>query len=268
MSHHDTLAAPLTGLAGLIGLPTFLEARVHLEWPTLLNDPIWRRREISGAASRPVLLVPGFLATESSLEPMRRWLCQLGFDAEVAPVGLNAWSGAHAAQVVVDSVCRMAVKSGQRVVVIGHSRGGQHGTVAAVRAPEAVEALVTLGTPLRVVSPKHLLVRLPINLLGAVGRLVATPSQRAAEAAFEQDLLGPFPPEVLRVSIWSKSDGIVDWRVSVVDGARNVRVEGSHVGLAVNCQVYRELASLLEESVVANSRPGALGLHGALEAGP
>ena len=68
---------------------------------------------------------------------MRRWLRRLDFDAEVAPVGLNAGPSARGAQVVEDSVRRMAAASRQPVVIVGHSRGGQHGRVAAVRAPEA-----------------------------------------------------------------------------------------------------------------------------------
>jgi pimeloyl-ACP methyl ester carboxylesterase len=245
-AHDDTLPAPLAGLAGLLGLPTFLEARVPLEWLSLLNDAVWHRGKIPDAASRPVLLVPGFMATEASMAPMRRWLRQLGLNAEIAPVGLNARPSAQVAQVVLDSVRRMAAEAGQRVVVIGHSRGGQHGTVAAVRAPEAVEAVVTLGSPLRAASANHLLVRLPVQVLTTIGELVATASQEAEEAAYEQDLLGPFPAEVRRVSVWSKSDGIVDWRLSVVRGARNVQVVGSHIGLSGNPQVYRALVSILE----------------------
>lgn len=254
-SNSSTLPSPLTGLAGFLGLPTFLEARVHREWVSLRNDAVWNRREIPGAASRPVLLVPGFMASEASLNPMRSWLCRLGFAAEVAPVGLNAWSGTHGSQVVSESIRRIADESGQRVVVVGHSRGGQHGTVSAVRAPDEVEALVTLGSPLRVVSPRFFLTRVPVSVLSTVGGLFAGPAEHAAEAEYERDLLGPFPDNVRRVSIWSKTDGIVDWRLSVLGQARNVQVAGSHIGLAVNPQVYRELASILEELVADQTGP-------------
>ena len=144
-THDETLPAPLSGLAGLLGLPTFLEARVSLEWLSLLNDAVWHREKILDAASRPVLLVPGFLATEASMAPMRRWLRRLGLNAEIAPVGLNAWPSGQVAQVVLDSVRRMAAEAEQRVVVIGHSRGGQHGTVAAVRAPVSLQPRLLLG---------------------------------------------------------------------------------------------------------------------------
>ena len=105
-------STPHAGLAGLLGLPTFLEGRVSLEWLSLLNDAVWHQPEIPSAGLRPVLLVPGFMATEASLGPMRRWLCRLGFAAEVAPVGLNAWSGAQGGAIVTNSARRMAADSG------------------------------------------------------------------------------------------------------------------------------------------------------------
>ena len=130
----EALPPPLTGLAGLLGLPTGLEARLPLEWLSLLGDPVWQLGRLPSAKGRPVLLVPGFFGTEKSLHPMQGWLGRLGFDAEVAPVGLNAGPSARGAQVVVDSVRRMAAASRHPVVIVGHSRGGQHGRVAAVRA--------------------------------------------------------------------------------------------------------------------------------------
>jgi len=247
-ARHETLPEPLTGLAGLLGLPTFLEARAGLEYLRLLNDPVWRRRESAAAASRPVLLVPGFMGTPASLAPMRQWFQRQGCEAEVASIGLNAGPSADAAHVVLQDVRRMAAESGQKVLIIGHSRGGQHARVAAVRASEAVEVLVTLGTPLRVIMVNHALVRLPVSLLSGLGRRIATDSQRAAEADYERDLLGPLPPDVRHVSLWSKTDGIVDWRVSVDHGVESHRVEGSHIGLTVNPEVYRALVPILERT--------------------
>ena len=54
---------------------------------------------------------------------------------------------------------------GGPVPVIGHSRGGQEGRVLAVRHPEAVSLLVTLGAPLQVLYPPHLVVRAPVAAL-------------------------------------------------------------------------------------------------------
>ena len=114
---HETLPEPLTGLAGLLGLPTFLEARAGLEYLRLLNDPVWSRQKIRTAASRPVLLVPGFMATRASLAPMRQWFQRQGCNAEVASIGLNAGPSAGAAQVVVEDwrIVLAGVKGGKPV---------------------------------------------------------------------------------------------------------------------------------------------------------
>lgn len=247
-SDPDVLPQPRGGLAGLFGRPTWLEARLPFEWLELLRDPIWHGRELPNGGGRPVLLVPGFLGTQASLAPLRDWLRRREFEAEVAPVGLNAGPARAGAAVVVDCLHRMKAGSQRRVVVIGHSRGGQHGRVAAVRAPDAVAMLVVLGTPLRLAVPRHVSLRVPVGLFQAADRLVGGEEVQAAEAAYERDLLGPFPPEIPLISIWSKSDGIVDWRTSLTRGAQNIAIDGSHLGLCVNRAVYRALASILGAS--------------------
>ena len=97
-----------------------------------------------------------------------------------------------------------------------------------------------------------------MSVVSAVGRRVATEPQRAAEAAYERDLLGRLPSDVRHVSVWSKTDGIVDWRVSIDRSAESFRVEGSHLGLAVNPQVYRVLVSILERPARRAERQTAL----------
>jgi hypothetical protein len=49
----------------------------------------------------------------------------------------------------------------------------------------------------------------------------------------------PMPEGVELVSLYSTSDGIIDWRSCVVEGARNIRVESSHLGMGVDARVLR-----------------------------
>ncbi|MFN0085902.1 MAG: hypothetical protein ACKVX9_11000, partial [Blastocatellia bacterium] len=52
-----------------------------------------------------------------------------------------------------------------------------------------------------------------------------------------------FPPQVAQTAIYTKNDGIVDWKVCVTeDAAANFEVTGTHVGLAFNAAVYRLIA--------------------------
>ena len=73
--------------------------------------------------------------------------------------------------------------------------------------------------------------------------LVALPARRVLHA-LPRALAGPFPPEVGYVALYSRSDGIVDWR-SCVDPDADVCVEvrGSHCGMGVNADAYRAVAT-------------------------
>jgi len=56
----------------------------------------------------------------------------------------------------------------------------------------------------------------------------------------------PFPAGVPRVSIYTKTDGVVAWQTSI-DAAPgvNVEVRGTHLGLVVNAAAYRAVAQQL-----------------------
>jgi hypothetical protein len=54
------------------------------------------------------------------------------------------------------------------------------------------------------------------------------------------------PEAVLQSAVYTKSDGIVDWRVCVTDDpATNFEVSGTHVGLVFNASVYGLIATRL-----------------------
>ena len=62
-----------------------------------------------------------------------------------------------------------------------------------------------------------------------------------------RDLRAPLEPAVEATSIYCRSDGIVSWDACLDPCARLVQVDSSHVGMAVNRDVYRLLAEILEE---------------------
>ena len=54
------------------------------------------------------------------------------------------------------------------------------------------------------------------------------------------------PDTVLQSALYTKSDGVVDWRVCVTDDAEvNFEVPGTHVGLVFNASVYGLIAKRL-----------------------
>ena len=63
---------------------------------------------------------------------------------------------------------------------------------------------------------------------------------------FRGDSEAAFPAGVGFVSVYSRSDGIVDWRACLDPAAELVEVDSSHVGMAANASVYRVIAASLE----------------------
>ena len=50
------------------------------------------------------------------------------------------------------------------------------------------------------------------------------------------------PDSVERAAIYTETDGVVDWHSCVEeDETLNLKVTGTHVGLAFNPQVYRQI---------------------------
>ena len=54
------------------------------------------------------------------------------------------------------------------------------------------------------------------------------------------------PKGVGFVSVYSRSDAIVDWRACLDPAAEHVEVDASHIGMAVNAQAYGVVAAALE----------------------
>jgi triacylglycerol lipase len=98
----------------------------------------------------------------------------------------------------------------------------------------------------------HPLVLLQVGLVGALGtgRVPGLFSMRCLRGPccepFRGDLLEAFPPAVRYISVYSRSDGIVDWR-ACLDGAADelVEIEASHCGMAVSVQAYEQVARAL-----------------------
>ena len=247
MSDQDApLEGPQAGLAGLLGRPTWREAGWALELLALLRSPVWRGVGVPAGDGRPVLVVGGFGAGAGSSAILERWLRQAGYVVADAAVGRNIGPSERSVSAIVAGVEELRQRTGRRVAVIGHSRGGHQARVAAVRVPDQLALLVTLGSPHRQPYPPHISVRLPIEGLRVAGRLgVLGRGVQRGEEDFERDREAPFPPAVPFVSMWSRTDGIVDWRACRDRGAEDVELPGTHLGLAASAPAYRALATAL-----------------------
>jgi len=234
-------------VARWFGRPVHLEARRPFELRALRRSDLWAGVGVPPGLGRPLLLIPGFMAGRTTAEPLAHILRTAGWDVTVAGVGRNsgpAYLGIDASEA---DLLELSERHGQPVRAIGHSRGGQFARVLAVRHPERVAQVITVGAPLMVKYPSFVVVRVPAELLDRAWRAGAFGDvDHAREEAVDDDRYLPFPGHVDFVSIWSRTDGIVDWRMSQEPAAHGLEVSASHLGLISSVAGVEAIAAALE----------------------
>ena len=193
-------------LAGLAGAAL----RPATEFGMLMGDPIFWGIGVPRGDGRPVMVLPGLFAGDAYLQPLRDWLGRAGYSPVRSGIDRNpGWSSE-----LIEALSQIALAEHQRtrrrVTIIGHSMGGLQGRSVAARLPEVVRHVIALGSPL----------------------------------ALAQEQL---PTAVRMTAIYSREDEIVRYPASLARDrrAKNMKVPGSHIGLAFNPAVYRVLARAL-----------------------
>src|ERR1700738_1086306 len=122
------------------------EARSLLEFNTsLLLSPLLMRAPKGDG--HPVLALPGFLASDLSMAPMRRYLQELGYDAYAWKMGRNIGGVSRLRAALRDRLTEINASTGRKVSVVGWSLGGVYARDLALQAPDMVRCVVTLGSP-------------------------------------------------------------------------------------------------------------------------
>lgn len=217
-----------------------LEQRAAAEFAELLASPVYYGVGVPRGNGRTVLLVPGFLGSDSYMSMLSGWLRRTGYRPAQSGITFNAGSLSRLIMNVERRVESLA-SGGRRLTLIGHSLGGIFARVIAVNRPDLVEDVIALGSPLGG-NPRdaaHPLIR---SLASAL--IVERPEVEADTFARLRSLL---PDDVRLTSIYSREDAVVDWRACIDADPRseNIEVRGSHLGLAWNASVYRLLGRTL-----------------------
>lgn len=232
--------------------PLWREGRIGLEWAALRRSDVLRGAGVPAGGGRGVLLIPGFLAGDGSLGTMTQWLRAAGYWTKRAGIRTNVACSELACTRLEERLECLAARTGQRAVVIGQSRGGIFAKALGARRPDLVAGVVTLGAPVMSQLAVHPVVLAQVGVVATLGSgpvpgLISWRCLRGECCSrFRDALAGPMPPEVGYVALYSRSDGVVDWRSCLdPDADACVEVRASHCGMSQNAAAYRAIARAL-----------------------
>jgi pimeloyl-ACP methyl ester carboxylesterase len=226
--------------------PLWREGLIGLEAASLMRSAVWRGAGQAPGDGRGVVLIPGFLAGDSSLGIMTRWLRGLGYHTHKAGIRAHVDCSTAVCAALEPCLERMAEKTGERVAIVGQSRGGIIARALAVQRPDLVSGIVTLGSPVTSMLRVHPVVLGSIGVVGALG------SAKVPHLFTYRCLFGDccdsfrtslecqdWPDDVGYTAVYSKHDGIVQWRACLDPCAdERIEVSSSHCGMAVHPDVY------------------------------
>jgi pimeloyl-ACP methyl ester carboxylesterase len=189
----------------------------------------------------PVLALPGFLASDISMAPLRRYLKELGYDVYGSQMGRNLGGLSRVRTLLRERLAEIHAGTGRKVSIVGWSLGGVYARDLARHMPDMVRYVVTLGSPFANDVRATNATRLYEALSG---------EQVDADPELLDALAGDLP--VSNTSIFSRADGVVNWRTCLSrpsSTAENIEVYlASHVGLGVNPAVLWAVADRLAQS--------------------
>jgi pimeloyl-ACP methyl ester carboxylesterase len=242
--------------------PLWREGRLAFEAAALFRSRVYKGHGVEDAGGQPVMLIPGFLAGDDSLGLMTQWLRRTGHHTKSAGIRSNVDCSSASADRLAERLECLASATGQKVAIIGQSRGGNLAKVLAVRRPDLVSGIVTLGSPQLDPFDIHPIVRMQVYAVGTLGTLgmrgLFKHSCKWGKCCetFWEELAGPMPSGVGYLSVYSKSDGVVRWRSCLDPDAEHLEISASHVGMAVHPRAYRAVAGALSEFRAADPGPG------------
>jgi pimeloyl-ACP methyl ester carboxylesterase len=229
-------------------LSSLLEGRGLLEM-AMLPASLPLLLEAPQGDGHPVLLVPGFMASEKSLIGLKLMLQSKGYDVHTWGLGRNVGFRSKHANALPQKIRHLHYTTGKKVSLVGWSLGGVFSFYGAQNAMDSVRSIITLGSPVSVdasgsQSPTAVkaLYRVVSHRLGAAAHVM----QPRAKVMRERRRLA-IPTSCL----YSLSDGVVPPQEATIDGDpalhENIQVPGSHIGLGFNGIVLAIVADRLAQ---------------------
>ena len=232
-----------------VRLPIWREAKLLPEWLQLRTSRVFAGQGIPRGNGAAVVTIPGFLCSDLYTGCLTAWLARIGYRAYPSRLARNNDCVEKLLQRVLTTIETAAAETGGKVHLIGHSLGGVFARIAALQRPELVASVITLASPFRGIRAHSYVLWLGSRVRRRVQSedapncftgFCACPAITALQKAW--------PVSVSNCAIYTKADGIVDWRACINDDpTNNLEVSGTHIGLVFNAEVYRLIATHLRK---------------------
>jgi pimeloyl-ACP methyl ester carboxylesterase len=230
--------------------PIWRESFFGLEWLSLRASPVFYGFGVPRGDRSAVISVPGFMGTDLYLQELHWWLRRIGYRSYLSEIGRNADCLDLLVDRLVGTIGKASAETGGMVHLIGHSLGGVLALSAAALRPDVVASVITLGSPFRGIR-SHPMVLQMAKIVRERIKSAKTDTRPACFTGYcdceaVNALQSPCPHPIPHTAVYTKTDGIVDWRVCInEDPATNYEVNGTHVGLVFNPSVYELIAARL-----------------------
>lgn len=192
----------------------------------------------------PVLLIPGFTASDASMKQLQKFLNNAGYAASSWGLGRNKGLHKDYLERLKDKVAGMAEEFGGQVSVIGWSGGGMYARGLSHEIPDMIRQVITMGSPFKLTEDT--LDHLPEAIYKFHDRL--SPREELTDE-LDASAWGASPP-VPSTSLFSKRDGLAPWAFCLDhrdEQSENVQVAGSHAGMTFNPLMYYVIADRLAQ---------------------
>lgn len=214
------------------------EAFTALELPKLLL----RAPELATLKTRTprhIMVLPGFGAGDASTFPLRSYLSYVGHNVTGWDRGLNVQDVQATLDELVAVIDRKTSELGVPIVLVGWSLGGYLAREVARDLPDRIEQVFTLGSPI-IGGPKY-------TQVAPLYRAQGVDVDWIEQAVMERESV-TLNSRV--TAVYSKNDGVVAWQACIDKKSPNVEhveVTASHIGLGISADVYRIIASALQD---------------------
>lgn len=232
--------------------PLWTEALFGAEILLLHATPVYYGFGVPHGDGSGVVIIPGFLGTDLYLTELHGWLERIGYRPYFSGIGINAECPNLLIQRSLgDTIKRALDETGQKIHLIGHSLGGVIARSIAGQRPRDVASVITLASPIRGTVANRSVVQaaeaVRLRILQEHGTAVLPQCYTGrCTCNFIDSLRRNVPASMVQTAIYTKHDGIVDWRYCITQNRENdFEVPGTHIGMAFNPIAYSIVAERL-----------------------